>query len=207
MLFNGWGASPQVFDTVSFPEDADVWLFYDYRDFFVEMPPIQHKEVHLVAWSLGVWVATYLFCSGEKFTSTTAINGTPYSIHEHWGIPKDIFVGTLQNLNPVGYRKFNRRMCGSGETLQRYLQLETLPDSERSAELLQLFNSIMSVPLPSDKVETFWDRAIVSTSDNIMPTANMRAYWTEIKGVKVEEIDAPHMPFFTEAFQRLSWGE
>lgn len=207
LVFNGWGASPQSFDTVCFPKDADVWLFYDYSTLSVDLPDIHHKEIHLVAWSLGVWVATFLFQTPGLFVSATAINGTPYPINDQWGIPENIFVGTLQNMNTVGFLKFDRRMCGGGgKTLQKYLELEAVSNLERMKGLVELYNDISATEMPMESVTSLWNRAIISTSDNIFPTANMLNFWKNVAGVEVEEVDAPHMPFFSEKFQNGPWG-
>ena len=54
----GWSTSPELFRHLEVPEQTDLWIAYDYRTLAFEETFAPYKEVHLVAWSLGVWVAT-----------------------------------------------------------------------------------------------------------------------------------------------------
>ncbi len=75
----GWSTSPELFRHLEVPEQTDLWIAYDYRTLGFEETFAPYKEVHLVAWSLGVWVATRLWAGHRSFTTATALNGTPFS--------------------------------------------------------------------------------------------------------------------------------
>ncbi|MDY4844803.1 MAG: DUF452 family protein [Parabacteroides sp.] len=203
LILNGWSASPELFNQLPLPEGADVWVAYDYRDLTFPESLAGFEEVHLIAWSLGVWVATTLWGSTEPFTSTTAINGTPFPIHDTWGIPPAIFEGTLQHLDADGFRRFDRRMCGDRNTWQRYQQLPSRPDVEKATELQALYQAIQSTPMDPIKAARFWNRAIISQSDLIVPTAHQQAYWHG--KATIESLEAPHLPFFQPALQTGLW--
>lgn len=108
----GWSTSPELFRHLEVPEQTDLWIAYDYRTLAFEETFAPYKEVHLVAWSLGVWVATRLWAGHRSFTTATALNGTPFPMHDTLGIPTAIFEGTLHHISEEGMRRFNRRMCG-----------------------------------------------------------------------------------------------
>lgn len=74
----GWSTSPELFRHLEVPEQTDLWIAYDYRTLAFEETFASYKEVHLVAWSLGVWVATRLWAGHRSFTTATALNGTPF---------------------------------------------------------------------------------------------------------------------------------
>ena len=137
--------------------------------------------MHLVAWSLGVWVATRLWAGHRSFTTATALNGTPFPMHDTLGIPTAIFEGTLHHISEEGMRRFNRRMCGDKETFN-----QILPEKLESAD---------------PRISAFWDQAILSTEDKIFPATNLRNYWQG--RCPIQEIKAPHLPFY----HYQSWNE
>lgn len=114
----GWSTSPELFRHLEVPEQTDLWIAYDYRTLAFEETFAPYKEVHLVAWSLGVWVATRLWAGHRSFTTATALNGTPFPMHDTLGIPTAIFEGTLHHISEEGMRRFNRRMCGRQGDIQ-----------------------------------------------------------------------------------------
>ncbi|MGM9755565.1 MAG: pimeloyl-ACP methyl esterase BioG family protein, partial [Parabacteroides sp.] len=80
LILNGWSAAPELFEALPLPAGADVWVGYDYRSLAFPESLARFEELHLIAWSLGVWVATALWGDASPFTTTTAINGTPFPI-------------------------------------------------------------------------------------------------------------------------------
>ena len=58
-----------AFRHLEVPEQTDLWIAYDYRTLGFEETFAPYKEVHLVAWSLGVWVATRLWAGHRSFTT------------------------------------------------------------------------------------------------------------------------------------------
>ena len=165
----GWSTSPELFRHLEVPEQTDLWIAYDYRTLAFEETFAPYKEVHLVAWSLGVWVATRLWAGHRSFTTATALNGTPFPMHDTLGIPTAIFEGTLHHISEEGMRRFNRRMCGDKETFNRYSELSPRPLEEIKEELESLYNQILPEKLESadPRISTFWDQAILSTEDKI----------------------------------------
>lgn len=192
LFFAGWSASPELFSRLETDADTDLWICYDYRDLSFKEDLSVYQEIRLVAWSLGVWVASYLFERNTiPFVSATAINGTPCPIHNETGIPEAIFEGTLQNITEEGMHRFNRRMCGNREILQQYEQCPARPISEIREELLALYQYIKEIGALSP---TFWTEVLLSKADRIFPADNLRNYWQGY--CAVTEIEAPHYPFY-----------
>lgn len=192
LFFSGWSASPELFARLETGTDTDLWICYDYRNLSFTEDLSAYREIRLIAWSLGVWVASSLF---EKkaipFISATAVNGTPCPIHDESGIPEITFQGTLQNLTEEGMRRFNRRMCGNREILRQYEQCPARPISEIQEELQALYQHIKEQGFLTP---TFWTEAVLSKADRIFPAENLQGYW---KGhIPVTEIEAPHYPFY-----------
>ena len=203
LLLNGWSASPELFVGWPFPADADVWVVSDYRELSFPEDLDAFEERHLVAWSLGVWVASALWGERQSFTSTLAINGTPFPIHAEWGIPPAIFEGTLNHLDEEGLCRFDRRMCGDRATLQRYQQFPARPVEQKAEELRALREAIGRAPMDPCRMAVFWQKALICQGDRIFPVANQQAYWTG--RAEVVTLDAPHLPFFHPEFQQALW--
>ncbi|WP_302614215.1 pimeloyl-ACP methyl esterase BioG family protein, partial [uncultured Bacteroides sp.] len=122
LFFAGWGMDETPFLQLH-PTDKDWMLCYDYRSLEFDATTLQeYSEITLIAWSMGVWVASQIMKQHPSLpvSQSIAINGTPYPIHETKGISPAIFAGTLQGLNEQSLQKFQRRMCGSAADYQAF---------------------------------------------------------------------------------------
>lgn len=203
----GWSISPEFMKSLSYPNHVDVWLVYDYRDLTFEESFSAYQHVHLIAWSLGVWVATQLWVEKNIFDSSTAINGTPFPIDDRRGIPQLIFEGTLQHVDEDGMRRFNRRMCGNKELFNKYSTYPSCPIKQAKEELNFLYTNIVAKrgKIPAVKIYDFWNHAIISTRDLIFPTDNLRECW--LNHCTISEIDAPHLPFYYDELTDVLWKQ
>lgn len=189
LFFSGWAASPVQFRNLS-AGGADCWIAYDYRSLEFPQIPSRYAEIHLVAWSMGVWVASQVVPE-RRLATATAINGTPFPCHDEWGIPARIFQGTLEHLDAANWARFCRRMCGSRTLAVRYEELTDRRVEELKEELSFLNRQVAERGCN----ESFaWDKAFVSLSDHVVPAENQLRYWSRA-GVPVTELDAPHHPF------------
>lgn len=194
LFFAGWSASPGSFRHLEATEDTDLWICYDYRDLTFDEDLSTYREIRLVAWSLGVWVASVVFREKEwSFTDAIAINGTTCPIHDRQGIPEAIFKGTLENITEEGMHRFNRRMCGRKEILQAYEQTPARPLKEIREELQYLYQQITG-NVPITGTSFFWTSAFISSADRIFPIENLRTFWQG--RCPVTEIEAPHYLFY-----------
>lgn len=198
LFFAGWSASPELFTRLKADEGTDVMICYDYRDLAFEEDLTRYEDIHLIAWSMGVRMAELAI--GGKYTLSTAIaiNGTSRPIDDHYGIPVDIFRGTLDNLTTEGLRRFNRRMCGSRDTLAVYEAVAPRPLEEVRDELQHIYDLCQDEPQPDaahKHTPIRWTRAIISSNDRIFPAANQLEYWLT-RRPEVLEINSSHYPFF-----------
>lgn len=208
LFFNGWSAAPGLFRRLSEKADADVWICYDYRDLRFGESLDRYTDIHLIAWSLGVWVAEQI---GRRYPSlplrtATAINGTPRPIDEKYGIPPALFQATLDNLTADGIARFTRRICGQRDVLDAYRQIPERPAAAVKEELQSLYQVIQAeeappVPMLIDPQAGHtshspipWSNIILSRHDRIFPPDNLRRYWAG--RCPIHEADAPHYPFY-----------
>ena len=192
LFFNGWGASPELFARLEPDADRDYWVAYDYRGGFrMDEELSAYKEVTVVAWSLGVFVATLALAErGLPIVRAVAINGTLFPMHDTLGIPPKIFLGTLENLSEEGMKRFNRRMCGSREVLEAYNRAPLRPLDEVRDEL----QSLADMATTDCTCPPLWTEVLISRDDRIFPPANMRMCWQG--KCPIREMEAPHYPFY-----------
>jgi biotin synthesis protein BioG len=189
LFFNGWGMDEKPFNHLGTSKDLDVLMVYDYtnldnahdlcKDF------ADYKSVHLVAWSLGVFVAAKVL-AGIKFASTKAINGTLMPIDENEGIAPIIFQGTIDSWGEVARIKFNRRMCG---TYSKQFNVTRSIESQKS-ELISLKEQIINSSVP----ENIFQQATISLNDKIFTRQAQERHWRRVK-IPIRIIDETHCFF------------
>ncbi len=193
LFFCGWGQDPAPLKHL-LSEQFDVLLIYDYRTIepqMIEEQTARYHQVHIVAWSMGVWVANQYFeALLKQAKSTTAINGTCQPIHDQFGIPEAIYQGTLDHFSEKNRDRFFLRMCGGRSGMTSYsAPMRTLEDQQE--ELDQLQQLVKQQPAKSP----LFQRAIVSDQDLIMPTEHQANYWQQFPAVDLKRIEGAHYPF------------
>ena len=166
VLYGGWGTDENVFTPLC-NDEFDFILFYNYSaDEALVLPEMKtYEKITLIGWSLGVWAAEYLSPkTGIKPDITIAVNGTPVPADDMYGIPLNVFEGTLNNITEENIDKFYFRMFGDKRSYQSNINriphrtLKSLHD-----ELRWLYNRIME-----QKESGFrWDYAVTSEIDRV----------------------------------------
>lgn len=172
----GWAADPSM---VGSRDGFDTVCVYDYRT----IEPLTfsgYREVHLIAWSYGVWAAEHIF-SGQNFDTAVAVNGTPYPMSEKYGIPQRLFELTVKNLDIV---KFAQRMCvGMAQPIEIKRD-----EAECHAELRALGEQFKRDYTPC----IAWTKAIIGMRDMIYPPQTQQRYWSEMGVEQQIEEGSPH---------------
>lgn len=190
LFFNGWGMDEVVVEHLAFDE-CDVLMLNEYRSLLLPLGLMDilqgYKNVHVVAWSFGVWVANWLMVYEPILVNTSlAINGTLNPVNEHFGIAPGIAQGTCEGLNPANWIKFNRRVFGrdTGQNLLSADEIQMKQDELRF--LMRCFQTLG--PMPNR-----FDRALISSDDRIMPAANQQRFWSD--EATIVPADGPHALF------------
>ena len=180
LYFDGFGGSEKRAAALPIPKDFAVFFVYDYTNEEFALPLTGYSELHLSAWSLGVWQAARTLV-GVKLASAVALNGTLDPIDDAFGIPSAIFDATLENWSEAARVKFNRRIGLTPEfASDRPAELE-------AAELAALRSRINGAA----KVANIYETAVVGTRDRIFSAENQIASWRQ-RGLFPVEIDSPH---------------
>lgn len=192
---NGWGHDENVLSALSCNND-DLLMLWDYRNLKLDLDLREvfadYKEVYLIAWSLGVFVANQIF-TDFKFDKSIAINGTLKAIDDDFGIPNSVYNGTLDGLNELSLKKFLRRMCFSRDVIKFYEQCES---SRSLNELKEELFELRDLYLNSKLNECIFEQAIVSKNDAIFPFVNQELFWNQtLQNNKINVLDASHFCF------------
>jgi pimeloyl-[acyl-carrier protein] methyl ester esterase len=194
VVYGGWGTDENVFTPLC-NDEFDFILFYNYSaDEALVLPEMKtYEKITLIGWSLGVWAAEYLSLkTGIKPDVTIAVNGTPIPADDQYGIPLNVFEGTLNNITEENIEKFYFRMFGNKKNYITNIarvphrSLKSLHD-----ELRWLYNRIMEQKEPGFK----WDYAVTSEIDRIFPSENLKGYWEKEKETKHIILPLPHYFF------------
>ena len=180
IFFNGWGMDEKIISHLEC-EDYDVVVLYEYNDLELDIQSLnlsQYTEKHIIAWSMGVMVAT-LFNFGEIKTAT-AICGTPFAINNEYGIPERIYNLTIKGFSETSSKKFMGRMFIEKPNI------DTFSDRTFDSKLSELKKMLEYKP----NTEFNFTKAIVGTDDKIIPTKNQLNYWDN-----PITINSGHCPF------------
>ncbi|MDN4753606.1 DUF452 family protein [Porphyromonadaceae bacterium W3.11] len=180
IYFTGWGTTPEVVAHLAIPEGWDYLTAYDFRDLNPDdLPKLKaYDKVYLVAWSMGVCAADALASYLPKMTKAVAVNGTALPMHDQYGIPYDIFKGTLDGLSDESRARFNRRMCGGKKLLAVYNSFSQRSTEDLREELTIVYERALQMT-DDTPPNLAWTNAIVSEKDLIVPPKNQVAYWTK----------------------------
>jgi len=192
LFMNGWGCDFHPFEKL-LSKSYDVLVCYDYRNISQnkEINRIfeNYEEVHLVAWSLGVYISNMILKNRENlFASTIAINGTLHPIDNIKGIPPAIFQATINQMNEVNLGKFWKRMCGGNEAYYNFLQQKPQRNIENQREELEELQNIIQNHFMDWNL---FENALVGGCDLIFsPDNQLRSWGTDTKVILKD--DFPH---------------
>ena len=199
VFFAGWSFDYHPFATLD-TNGYDVIFVYDYNNIEVpyELNNLQnYKEKFLVAWSMGVFVANKLKDLFGDYDYKLAINGTPTPVDDNYGIPVKIFELTLKHVAKGLEGKFYRNIFLTQEEYNLYSSYPVRRTIEnRISELENLYS------ICKDDERSFYDFAIISEHDKIIPPANQIASY---KRDMTEFVILPYGHFLFYNFS--SWDE
>ena len=196
LFFPGWSCGKELYEDFEF-QGWDVAMVENYEDLTFSLSPLSnYSTIYLVAWSLGVFMASILDFGG-KITAAFAINGTTCPVDDIYGIPETIYDKTAENLTPASLLKFRRRMAGSSQVFKS-LFFKNFSEEETSLLKSQLLlirdwqKNLPDYPLP-------WKKAYLSKNDAIFPYENMVNCWARerfTENLEIVSLDESHyVPF------------
>lgn len=191
LFFCGWSFDYKPFERLAC-NDYDVLMLYDYNDLSIPIEILGYEEYFLITWSMGVFVAYLLKEKLPEFKEKIAINGTPFPVDNEKGIPIKTFDLTLKYVDTGLQGKFQRNLFKTEEDFQKYLQSPVAREiPNQASELVSLKKLIDKTDVDYKK---YYNRAIISNTDKIIPTRNQHNCWDNVCPVVV--LNSGHFPFY-----------
>lgn len=203
VFFAGWSFDEKPFGKLVC-DGFDILFIYDYNELNLpkELENLQnyeHKYLH--AWSMGVFVAYEFRNLFEDFDYKIAINGTITPVDNEFGIPVKMFELTLKHAATGLAGKFYQNVFKNSEEFEMYSKtLVQRTIENRVSELENLYNIIKMKDYK--KAESFYDCAIVSDFDKIIPPKNQIASHQK-NNEPIITLPFGHFPFYNFT----SWSE
>lgn len=173
---------------------------YDYNK--LDLPKIDfsnYKNIDLIAWSMGVFVAYLLKEKLPKFAKKIAINGTIKPVDDKFGIPTKPFLLTLRHAKTGLEGKFYQNIFDTKEEFEKYSATPVERTIEnRENELKSLYQIIKT---SDNNYEHYYDKALISTNDKIIPTKNQVNFWQN--NAEIEMLESGHFPYYNF----ISWND
>ncbi len=176
VFFAGWSFDNFPFAGMESNEN-DVLFIYDYNDLTLpqELKNLSHyQNKTLIAWSMGVFATYELRDVFADFDFKIAVNGTVTPVDDRFGIPVKMFELTLKHAAKGLEGKFYQNVFLNGAEFEKYSQTPVQRSIEnRVSELENLYDLIKNKE--ESEYEKFYDFAMVSESDKIIPPKNQIA--------------------------------
>lgn len=192
VFFAGWSFDYKPFEFLECG-DFDVLFVYDYNEISNLPEGIKnYSDKYLITWSMGVFTAYQIQKNLPEFDRKIAINGTPFPVDDNFGIPQKPFLLTLRHAKTGLEGKFYQNIFYKDEELETYLKTPVERTIEnRENELKALYEKIK---LNNLKYENFYDFALISKFDKIIPTTNQINFWQ--KNAPYKLLESGHFPFY-----------
>jgi len=186
LFFTGWGCDEYEFEHLE--ADSDILYFYDYIDLNYNFDFSKYKEINLIAFSAGVFVASVLDFD-LKINKKIAISGNPYLFDEELGLSKEVQT-MLCNVTEENADDFAKNYLVKTEE-----EYKKFHNSHRTVEsCISEFESLKKLYERNfDRIKDIYDTAIISDGEPLFnPDAQKRFYGERARIVQ----NARHNIFF-----------
>ncbi len=204
LFMAGWGMGPEPFTAIDFGR-IDVFMTYDYSSLndtvLVEL--LDRDKLHLLAWSMGVWVAAWLAQQGGIFSSlhfesSTAIGGTLRPVDDKQGIPVQVFEDMLQGLSAEKIDNFYFSMFDSRNEARDFFCRRPQRTCEALHEELKYLHELCHNSL--EDMPDIYTHKIITGRDQIFPARSQLRAWGR-QHCTVASL--PHFPFYRQEKEKL----
>ena len=193
LFFSGWGMDPEPFRALP-AEGFDLCMLFDYRTLEpISLEPFaSYERLHLLAWSMGVWVAGHLLAAqAGAFTTSTALAGTLAPVDGQRGIPPASYQALVDAFDQQTLVGFYRSMFDDEVQQGRFLDSRPKRAIPELDQELRAFRQAFEQHGPGTDI---FHQAIVTGRDRIYSARNQLRAW----GKERSTVTAwPHFPFYT----------
>lgn len=170
LFFAGWGCDEYEFEHLK--SDSNLLILYEYNDLNLDFDFSKYKEINLLAFSAGVFVAS-IFDFNFKINKKLALNGNPYLFDEHFGLSKDI-IDVFNNITAENCDDFARNYLVKTEE-----EFKNFHHSKRTIESCneELKSLQMIYDANKSKIKDIYDKVIVGNDDLIFKVDAQKEFY------------------------------
>ena len=172
IFFTGWGCDEYGFEHIE--SDSDILLLYDYTDLNLNFDFSKYKNIDLISFSAGVFVASVMNFD-FKINKKIAIDGTPYLFDEKFGISQEN-QDILYNITEENAEEFARNyLIKTDEEWQHF------HPSKRTLESCRIeFDSLKELyTVKQQDIKDIYNCAIAGDEDQIFNIDAQKEFYGE----------------------------
>ncbi len=175
VFFSGWGCDENQFTNLH--DNKDVLILYDYQDLNVDFDFSEYKNIYVIAYSAGVFVASILADGMPNVRQKVAVCGNPYLFDEKLGISDDN-IRVFRSITLDNYLDFRRKyMVFDNEEYERYNGLESLRTIESCADELKALQKMYAEC--KQRINPVFDKAIAAQNDLIFDVRTQAEFYQD----------------------------
>lgn len=170
IFFTGWGCDESEFGHIK--SDSDVLILYDYQNLDFNFDFSKYKEVFLIAFSAGVFVAS-LFDFDFEINKKIAISGNPYLFDEKLGLSEKI-QNVLRNITEENAEEFAKNYLVKTEE-----EFRNFHPSKRTLESCRAeFDTLKRLYDDNkNKIRDIYNYALFGSDDIIFNLSSQREFY------------------------------
>lgn len=171
IFLSGWGCDDNQFKNMH--SEKNVLLCWDYSDISFDFDASSYKNVHLLAYSAGVFAAGLIKDKLPRLKQKIAVNGNPLMFDDYYGIPKDV-IKVFKGLNLSNYMAFRRDYLVASEAeLEDFNKNSSMRTFESCFEELDNLQKLAASNYPVME----FDKAIIAEKDKIFSPDRQKEYF------------------------------
>lgn len=198
LFFSGWGCDEYEFEHLK--SESDVLILYNYTDLDLDFDFSKYKNIDLISFSAGVFVAS-VFKFSIKLNRKIALSGNPYLFDEHFGLSKEI-QEVLYNITEDNAEDFARNYL-----VKTDVEYQNFHPSKRTIESCKYeFDRLKNIyEFEKSNIKDIYNKVIAGEDDPIFNISAQREFY----GNKLKIVsNARHNLFFrissyNDIFERL----
>ena len=170
IFFTGWGCDESEFGHIK--SDSDVLILYDYLNLDFNFDFSKYKEVNLIAFSAGTFVAS-LFDFDFEINKNIAISGNPYLFDEKLGLSENI-QNVLRNITEENAEEFAKNYLVKTEE-----EFRNFHPSKRTLESCRAeFDTLKRLYDDNkNKIRDIYNYALFGSDDIIFNLSSQREFY------------------------------
>ena len=175
VFFAGWGCDDNQF--VNLHDRKNVLILYDYQDLRLDFDFSAYKNIDVLAYSAGVFVAAVLSDKIPGVKRKVALCGNPYLFDEKLGLSAAT-VAALKAITLDNYLEFRRKyMVYSEDEYEKYNELQSLRTIESCQSELESLQKMYQQS--ADTIRPKFDKAIIAENDLLFNPAAQKEFYQE----------------------------